>query len=102
MNITNDLHVIALLQKRTSPEEHVALVEKIKGQIACFNNMTDVQRYEEFMCLKDNMDFIIESQEYEAKVVVAHGNVTRLRRQYVNAILDEFDNVEKSRAEEEH
>ena len=100
MNITMDLHVIILLQIKTVPEEHVALLEKIKGQIACFNNMTDMQRYEELMRLKDYMDYTIESREYEAKVIAAHGNVAGLRKQYVDAILAEFDDAEKSRAEE--
>lgn len=88
------------MQRKTSPEEHVALLEKIKGQVACFNNMTDMQRYDELLRLKDYMDYRIEFREYEAKVAAAHGNVAALRKQYVDAVLAEFDDAEKSRAEE--
>ena len=87
-----------MFQGKISPEDHVALFEKIKGQIACFNNTTDVQRYEELMRLKDYMNFKIETREYEAKVAEVHGIVAELRSHYVRAIVDEFDNAEKSRA----
>ena len=60
-----------------------------------------MQRYEELMHLKDYLSFKIQTREYEAEVAAANGNVAELRSAYVKDKLDEFDNAEKSRAEEE-
>jgi hypothetical protein len=79
----------------------VALLDKIKAQIGCFNSPSDVQRHEELMRLKDYLNYRICIREYEAKVAAAHGNVAGLRGQYVKAILDAFDDAERTRIEQE-
>lgn len=79
----------------------MALLDKIKAQIGCFNSPSDVQRYEELMRLKDYLNYRICIREYEAKVAAAHGNVAGLRSQYVKAILDAFDDAERTRIEQE-
>lgn len=93
--------MFALFQRKSSPEDHVALLEKIKVQIECFNSPSDVQRYEELMRLKDYLNYRLCLREYEAKVAAAHGNVAGLRCQYVKTILDAFDDAERSRAEQD-
>ena len=90
----------ALFQRKSSPAEHVALLEKIKAEIKCFNSDSDVQRYEELGRLKDYLEYRICTREYEAKLAAAHGNVAGLRSQYVKSVMDAFDDAEKSRAEE--
>ena len=79
----------------------MAVLQKIKNQIRCFNSTSDVQRYEELMLLNDYLDQRIRTQEYKTKVAAANGNVEELRAKYVKAKLDKFDDAEKCRAEQE-
>src|ERR1700737_396727 len=90
-----------LFQNDRDPEDHIALLTKIKSQIRCFNSPSDMQRYEELMHLKEYLNYIIQTREYEAKVAAAKGNIAELRNQYVKDMLEKFDNAEKSRAEQE-
>jgi hypothetical protein len=75
------------------------LVEKIKAQVWCFNNPSNIQRFEELVRLKDYLNFRIQTREYETIVAVANENVTKLRNQFVQEKLNKFDIVEKNLAE---
>ena len=84
-----------------NPDDHIALLQKIKAQICYFNTRDNMQRYEELMRLKDYLSYRICLREYEANLAVAHGNINELRSKYVNDKLDKYDNAEKNRAEQE-
>lgn len=73
----------------------MALLQKIKAQIGCFNSPSDVQRYEELMRLKDYLNYILRIREYEASLAAAHGNIAELRTKYINEKLHKYDIVEK-------
>lgn len=88
-------------QNTREPVEHIALVEKIKAQVRCFNSPSDVQRYEELMRLKDYLNYKMRIRVYEANVAAAHGNIAELRSKYVQDKLEKYDNAEKIRIEQE-
>ena len=79
----------------------MAVLQKIKSEIRCFNSTSDVQRYEELMRLKEYLDYRLCLQEYEANIAAKYGNAEELRAEYIKAKLDKFDTAERSRAEEE-
>ena len=87
-------------QNNRSPEEYMVVLQKIKNRIRCFNSPSDVQRYEEFMCMKDYLDYRIRTQEYEANLAATNGKAKKLWSKYVKAKLEKFDNAEKNRAEQ--
>ena len=79
----------------------MALLQKVKTEIHCFNSPADLQRYKEIVRLRDYLEYKLRLQEYNATLEDANGNAEQQRAQYIKAKLDEFDNAEKSRAEEE-
>lgn len=89
------------LQSTRTPEEHSALIERMKSQVRCFKSTSDVQRYEELKCLKDYMHYRIACSEYESQLATAAISVDELRRKHVHAMLKTFDLAEKERQEAE-
>ena len=77
----------------------MVIIEKIKAQVRCFNSPSNIQRYEELICLKDYLNFKIQTREYEDIIVAAHENVAELRHQFVQEKLNKFDIAEKNRTE---
>ena len=80
-----------MFQKASSPAEHVALIDKMKGQISPFNSNSDVRMYEELIYSEydvfERLPHIPnQDREYEGKVVAAHRNVEGLRVQYMKTI----------------
>lgn len=87
------------LQSTSTPEEHSALVERMKSQVSCFKSNSDVQRYEELKGLKDYLHYRIACTAYENQLATAAVTVDDMRRKHVDAQLLKFDLAEKEREE---
>jgi hypothetical protein len=89
------------LQGSRTVDEHKTLIDRMKEKVRCFNNSTDIQRYDELMHLKEYLIFRLASKEYETKLVVANKDVDDLRKKFVEDELNKLDVAERTREEQD-
>ena len=87
------------MQTTRTPEEHNALLDRLKSQVRCFKSTSDVQRYEELKGLKDYINYRIACRTYEDQLETAAITVDELRRNHVDAELRKFDRAQKEKQE---
>ena len=88
------------LQKTIRPGEHNEFLDRIKAQVRCFDQNTDVQVYEQLEKLREYLQYRIDEREYTEKMAAAKLNFEEFRRNHVEDALRKFDRAEKERDEE--